>query len=83
MKYEGNVSGAGELQVDGSLKGDVRVSRVVIGTKALEKDFLKKAVSKFKEKIAVGLDVRHDLVFRHPYRNSMSGNACPADKDSR
>ena len=31
MKYEGNISGAGELQVDGSLKGDVRVSRVVIG----------------------------------------------------
>lgn len=31
VKYEGNISGAGELQVDGSLKGDVRVSRVVIG----------------------------------------------------
>ena len=31
LKYEGNISGAGELQVDGSLKGDVRVSRVVIG----------------------------------------------------
>jgi phosphoribosylformimino-5-aminoimidazole carboxamide ribotide isomerase len=38
------------------------VSRVVIGTKALEKDFLKEAVSKFKEKIAVGLDVRQDKV---------------------
>ena len=31
VKYEGNISGAGELQIDGSLKGDVRVSRVVIG----------------------------------------------------
>ena len=31
VKYEGNISGAGELQVAGSLKGDVRVSRVVIG----------------------------------------------------
>jgi cytoskeletal protein CcmA (bactofilin family) len=31
VKYEGNISGAGELQVDGSLKGDVRVSRVLIG----------------------------------------------------
>lgn len=31
VKYEGNISGAGELQVDGSLKGDVRVARVVIG----------------------------------------------------
>jgi phosphoribosylformimino-5-aminoimidazole carboxamide ribotide isomerase len=38
------------------------VSRVVLGTKALDKTFLKKAISKFKEKIAVGLDVRHDQV---------------------
>ena len=28
VKYEGNISGAGELQIDGSLKGDVRVARV-------------------------------------------------------
>jgi phosphoribosylformimino-5-aminoimidazole carboxamide ribotide isomerase len=38
------------------------VSRVVLGTKALDKTFLKKALSKFNEKIAVGLDVRHDQV---------------------
>ena len=31
VKYEGNISGAGELQVDGSLKGDIRVVRVIIG----------------------------------------------------
>ena len=31
VKYEGNISGAGELQIDGSLKGDVRVARVTIG----------------------------------------------------
>ncbi len=31
VKYEGNISGTGELQVDGSLKGDIRVVRVVIG----------------------------------------------------
>lgn len=31
VKYEGNISGGGELQVDGTLKGDVRVARVVIG----------------------------------------------------
>lgn len=31
VKYEGNISGAGELQVDGSLKGDIRVVRVTIG----------------------------------------------------
>jgi phosphoribosylformimino-5-aminoimidazole carboxamide ribotide isomerase len=38
------------------------VSRVVLGTKALDKIFLQEALSKFKEKIAVGLDVRHDRV---------------------
>lgn len=31
VKYEGNISGAGELQVEGSLKGDIRVVQVVIG----------------------------------------------------
>lgn len=31
VKYEGNISGAGELQVDGSLKGDIRVVQVTIG----------------------------------------------------
>lgn len=31
VKYEGNISGGGDLQIDGSLKGDVRVARVSIG----------------------------------------------------
>lgn len=31
VKYEGNISGGGELQVDGVLKGDIRVARVTIG----------------------------------------------------
>jgi cytoskeletal protein CcmA (bactofilin family) len=31
VRYEGNISGGGDLQVDGSLKGDVRLSRVMIG----------------------------------------------------
>jgi cytoskeletal protein CcmA (bactofilin family) len=31
VKYEGNISGGGDLQIDGSLKGDVRVARVTIG----------------------------------------------------
>lgn len=31
VKYEGNISGAGELQIDGSLKGDIRVVQVTIG----------------------------------------------------
>ena len=31
MTFEGNVSGGGELQIDGAVKGDVRVERVTIG----------------------------------------------------
>lgn len=31
VKYEGNISGAGDLQIEGSLKGDIRVARVTIG----------------------------------------------------
>jgi cytoskeletal protein CcmA (bactofilin family) len=31
MVLEGNVSGGGELQIDGTIKGDVRVERVTIG----------------------------------------------------
>ena len=38
------------------------VSRVVLGTKALDKTFLEGVILKFKEKIAVGLDVRRDQV---------------------
>jgi len=38
------------------------VSRVVLGTKALDKLFLEEVLLKFKEKIAVGLDVRQDRV---------------------
>ena len=38
------------------------VSRVVLGTKALDKTFLEGAILKFGDKIAVGLDVRRDQV---------------------
>lgn len=31
VRYEGNISGGGDLHIDGALKGDVRLSRVVIG----------------------------------------------------
>ncbi|HWA63030.1 MAG TPA: polymer-forming cytoskeletal protein [Caulobacteraceae bacterium] len=31
MTLEGNVSGGGELQIDGVIKGDVRVERVTVG----------------------------------------------------
>lgn len=31
VRYEGNISGGGDLQIDGALKGDVRLSRVIVG----------------------------------------------------
>jgi cytoskeletal protein CcmA (bactofilin family) len=31
MTFEGNISGGGELQIDGAVKGDIRVERVTIG----------------------------------------------------
>ena len=31
LVFEGNISGSGELQIDGSIKGDVRVGRLVVG----------------------------------------------------
>ncbi len=37
LQFEGNVSGAGDLQVDGAVKGDVRVGRLIVGeTGAIE-----------------------------------------------
>jgi phosphoribosylformimino-5-aminoimidazole carboxamide ribotide isomerase len=41
---------------------DLGVSRAVIGTKALDKNFLTSMVQKFGERLAVGLDVRRDFV---------------------
>ena len=31
LTFEGNVSGAGDLQLDGAVKGDVRVGRLIVG----------------------------------------------------
>lgn len=31
VNYEGNISGGGDLQIDGHLKGDVKVNRLIIG----------------------------------------------------
>lgn len=38
------------------------VSRVIIGTKALDEDFLQKVIQKFGDQVAVGLDTRNGLV---------------------
>ena len=31
LQFEGNVGGAGDLQIDGQVKGDVRVGRLIVG----------------------------------------------------
>lgn len=31
LKFEGTISGAGDLQIDGQIKGDLRVGRLIIG----------------------------------------------------
>lgn len=31
LQFEGNISGAGDLQIDGAIKGDVRVGRLIVG----------------------------------------------------
>jgi cytoskeletal protein CcmA (bactofilin family) len=31
LQFEGNVSGGGDLQIDGAVKGDVRVGRLIVG----------------------------------------------------
>ncbi|WP_417230253.1 bactofilin family protein [Brevundimonas sp.] len=31
LKFEGTISGAGDLQVDGQIKGDLRVGRLIVG----------------------------------------------------
>ncbi len=37
LKFDGNVSGSGDLQVDGQIKGDVKVGRLIVGeTGAIE-----------------------------------------------
>ncbi|MFW2341254.1 bactofilin family protein [Brevundimonas sp.] len=37
LRFEGNISGSGDLQVDGQIKGDVKVGRLIVGeTGAIE-----------------------------------------------
>ena len=31
LQFDGNISGGGDLQIDGAIKGDVRVGRLIIG----------------------------------------------------
>ena len=31
LKFEGSISGAGDLQIDGQIKGDIRVGRLIVG----------------------------------------------------
>ncbi len=37
LQFDGNITGAGDLQIDGAIKGDVRVGRLIVGeTGAIE-----------------------------------------------
>jgi len=31
LQFDGNISGGGDLQIDGAIKGDVRVGRLIVG----------------------------------------------------
>ncbi len=45
------------------------VWRAVVGTKAFDTDLLKQLVSKFKERIAVGIDVKDGLIQTHGWQS--------------
>ena len=48
------------------------VWRAVIGTKALDFDLLEKLVKEFKERIAVGIDVREGIIQTHGWQENAS-----------
>jgi len=55
---------------------DNGVNRVILGTAALENpDFLKRAVEKYKEKIAVGIDAKDGFVAVHGWLEKSEKNA--------
>ena len=51
------------------------VSRVVIGTKALDTVLVKKLVKQFKDKIVVGLDIRSGVIQTHGWKESQNSIA--------
>ncbi len=51
------------------------VERVVVGTKALDPDFVKKLASQFKERVAVGIDLRNGVIQTHGWKSGEPGQA--------
>ncbi|MBI3998989.1 MAG: 1-(5-phosphoribosyl)-5-[(5-phosphoribosylamino)methylideneamino]imidazole-4-carboxamide isomerase [Candidatus Omnitrophica bacterium] len=49
------------------------VWRAVVGTKAFDTELIKKLVQKFKERIAIGLDVRDGVIQTHGWQTNESG----------
>ena len=64
-KIKPKVEVGGGIRDEAAIKEvlDAGADKVVIGTKALEGDFLEKAVKRFKNKIVVAIDAREGLVY--------------------
>ncbi len=56
---------------------DAGVWRAVVGTKAFDFSFLKQLIMAFKERIAVGLDVRDGLIQTHGWQSQDSSLSVP------
>jgi len=51
---------------------DIGVSRVIVGTRAVDSDFVSDILSKFGDKIAIGMDVRGGMVQTHGWKSATS-----------
>lgn len=51
------------------------VARAVIGTKALDQDFVKKLAEQFRERVAVGIDLRNGVIQTHGWTSGEPGQA--------
>lgn len=49
---------------------DLGIARVIVGTRAVDQGFVREMVQEFKDKIAVGMDVREGFVQTHGWKES-------------
>ncbi|MBI4971650.1 MAG: 1-(5-phosphoribosyl)-5-[(5-phosphoribosylamino)methylideneamino]imidazole-4-carboxamide isomerase [Candidatus Omnitrophica bacterium] len=49
---------------------DIGVSRIIVGTRAVDSDFVGDILSKFGDKIAIGMDVKDGLVRTHGWKSA-------------
>ena len=59
LTFEGNVSGAGDLQVDGTVKGDLRVGRLIIGETGAVEGNVSADYVEVRGRIVGGLNGKH------------------------